>query len=57
MKQKLTFKPITGLDVAKLLGQEAVDDYNNSQEKQFEQQRRMKKNLEETFDMFKRMNR
>lgn len=56
MKPKLTFKPVTGLDVAKLLGPEAVEEYNKSQEKQFEQQKRMKKKLEETFDMFKRMN-
>ena len=51
----MNFKPTTGLDVAKLLGHKAVEDYLRSCELQEEKKKRMEKNLQETKDWFKKL--
>lgn len=53
--ENLTFKPVTGLDVAKLLGPEAVKDYLESKRLQEQKKQRMEQNLQETKDWFKKL--
>lgn len=54
-KSTIDFKPVTGLDVAKLLGDDAVSEYEKSVELQTESKKRMKKQLDETKEMFKKL--
>ena len=54
--RKIEFKPVTGLDIAKLLGPKAVEDYLRSCQIQEEKKARMEKNLQETKDWFKKLN-
>lgn len=51
----MTFKPVTGLDVAKMLGQQAVEDYQKSEQLQMEQKKRMEKSLNETKNWFEKL--
>lgn len=54
-KSTIDFKPVTGLDVAKLLGNKAVEEYEKSMELQTESKKRMEKQLDETKEMFKKL--
>lgn len=54
-KKIMDFKPVTGLDVAELLGKKAVEDYNESKRLQEEKKQRMEQNLQETKDWFKKL--
>lgn len=54
-KSTIDFKPVTGLDVAKMLGQQAVEDYQKSEQLQMEQKKRMEKFLNETKNWFEKL--